>query len=216
MSVRAVLHRRGETSKGSQAHRMDDKLDGRVAKALDRRCSGGLRQWNLFCGGAHTMPVIERYPVRLVNAVLRVLRQEVKKRYPLEAGQHVDEHDVWLRSPEYYEEIYEAITGARLDPALVAKARNIEMRFLVDELDAYKNDSVNKCLKTTGKRPIPVKWVDVDEGDAQRPEVRSRLAVAETKHGTTHHVLMFIDITRAPALYYATTGVGAATGGRSA
>ena len=59
------------------------------------------------------------------------------------------------------------------------------MTFLVDELNAYKYDSVDNCLKTTGKRPIPVKWADVNKGDALRPEVRSRLAVAETKHRTT-------------------------------
>ena len=59
------------------------------------------------------------------------------------------------------------------------------MRFLVDELNAYKYDSVDNCLRMTGKRPIPVKWVDVNKGDAQRPEVRSRLAVAETRHRTT-------------------------------
>ena len=36
----------------------------------------------------------------------------------------------------------------RLDPALVAKASNTEMRFLVDELNAYKHDSVDNCLKS--------------------------------------------------------------------
>ena len=52
------------------------------------------------------MRFVERYPVRLVNALLKVLRQEVEKRFQLgalEAGQHVDEPDVWLTSPEYYE-----------------------------------------------------------------------------------------------------------------
>ena len=77
------------------------------------------------------------------------------------------------------------ITGVRLDPALVARARNTEMRFLVDQLNAYKYDTVDNCLRTTGKRTIPVKWVDVNKGDAQRPKVRSRLAVAETTHKTT-------------------------------
>ena len=32
---------------------------------------------------------------------------------------------------------------------------------------------------------ILVKWVDVNKGDAQRPELRSRLAVAETRDRTT-------------------------------
>ena len=59
------------------------------------------------------------------------------------------------------------------------------MRFLVDVLDACRYDSVDNCLKTKGKRPIPIKLVDVNNGDAQRPEVRSRLGVAETRHRTT-------------------------------
>ena len=37
----------------------------------------------------------------------------------------------------------------------------------------------------TGKRTISVKWVDVNKGDAQRPEVRTRLTVAEIRHRTT-------------------------------
>ena len=84
----------------------------KVAKALDRTCSGGHRHGNIFSGGPHTMRTTERYPVRLVNAVLKSLRQEVKRRYQLgalEAGQHV-----WLTSPEYYEEIYDAILACDL------------------------------------------------------------------------------------------------------
>ena len=38
------------------------------------------------------------------------------------AGQHVGTQ----RWAEDYEEIYDAITGARLDPSLVAKAKNAE------------------------------------------------------------------------------------------
>ena len=83
----------------------------KVAKALDRRCSGGHRHCNLFSAGAHKMRVVERYPVRLVNAVLRALRQDVKERCQkraMEAGHHVDEPDVWLRNPEYFEEVNDA------------------------------------------------------------------------------------------------------------
>ena len=51
----------------------------------------------------------------------------------------MDEPDVWLTNPEYYEEVYDAITGAQLDPSLVAKARIAEMTFLFDQLKAYKS-----------------------------------------------------------------------------
>ena len=130
----------------------------------------------------------ERYPIRLTSTVLGPLRQKVRERYQLntiEAGQHVDETDVWLTNPGYYEKVYDVITGAQLDPSLVTKARSAEMTFLFDQLKAYKYDTVGKCLKTTGKRTILVKWVDVNKGDRQRLEVRSRLTVAETKHRTT-------------------------------
>ena len=43
-------------------------------------------------------------------------------------------------------------------------ARNAEMTFLADQLNVYKYDTVDNCLKTTGKRPIHVKWVDVNKG----------------------------------------------------
>ena len=46
------------------------------------------------------MRITERYTVRLVNAVMRSLREEVKEQLgALEAGQHVDEPDVWLTNP---------------------------------------------------------------------------------------------------------------------
>ena len=80
-----------------------------------------------------------------MNAVLRASRQEVRKRYQLnaiQAGQHVNEHDVWLTNPEYCEEAFDAITGAQLDPSLVAKAKNAEMTFLFNQLNAYKYDTV--------------------------------------------------------------------------
>ena len=95
----------------------------------------------------------------------------------------MDEPDVWLTNPECNEEVHDAITGAQLDPSLVAKVRNAELTFLIDQLNAFKYDTVDNCLKTTGRRPIPVKWVDVNKGDTRRPEVRSRLTVAETSTG---------------------------------
>ena len=60
-----------------------------------------------------------------------------------------------LTNPEYHEEVYDAITGAQLDPPLVAKARNAEMTFLINPLNPYKYDTVDNCPKTTGNRPIP-------------------------------------------------------------
>ena len=93
------------------------------------------------------MIIIERYPVALVNAVLRGLRQEAidsNMLSALEAGPHIDEPDVWRVYPEYYNEIYDAISGQHLDPALVREGKKDEMKFL-KELGAYTYDTVSNC-----------------------------------------------------------------------
>eukprot|EP00971_Amphidinium_carterae_P338220 6475462-Amphidinium_carterae.1 len=101
-----------------------------------------------------------------------------------EAGQHVDEPEAWDVHPEYYDEIFDNITGVKLDAELVTKSRAQEMEFLRG-LQAYSYSTVDVCMEKTGKRPIPVAWVDVNKGDADNPAVRSRLVVKETKYRTT-------------------------------
>ena len=104
----------------------------------------------------------------------------------LESGPHVDEPDPWNIDPAYYSSILDSTSGKSLDPTLVAEARKQEMTFLVSELGAYSYDTVDTCLQETGKKPIPVVWVDVDKSaDPSKPAVRSRLCVAETKKQTT-------------------------------
>ena len=44
---------------------------------------------------------------------------------------------------------------------------------------------VKECWEKTGRGPIGCRWVDIDEGDASRPDVRSRLVVQETKKSGT-------------------------------
>eukprot|EP00971_Amphidinium_carterae_P101983 2018866-Amphidinium_carterae.2 len=57
------------------------------------------------------------------------------------------------------------------------------MQFLA-ELDAYEIVTLEECQRQTNKRPIPVGWVDVNKGDQQRPSVRARLVVKETKYNS--------------------------------
>ena len=47
--------------------------------------------------------------------------------------------------------------------------------------DVYSKVPIRECLETTGRKPIGVKWVDVNKGDERRPEYRSRLVAKETK-----------------------------------
>ena len=73
------------------------KNSAKIAKVLDRKCTGGHRHCNRLPAGAHKTRAAERCPIRHVNAVLQASRQEVRERCQLsamEAGQHVDEADV--------------------------------------------------------------------------------------------------------------------------
>ena len=75
----------------------------RIARNSDRRCRGGHRHCETFGQGERLMRIIERYPVALVNAVLRGMRQEAIDSHmlsALEAGPHIDEPDVRRVYPE--------------------------------------------------------------------------------------------------------------------
>ena len=160
-----------------------------IAVRLDRKCVSEKkeekhRHCDLLKLDKKGMRVIEKYPVALVNAVLRGLRTELNSKCELatlEAGSHVDEPNVWQTHPEYYERIYDANSGTKLDAGLVAKRREAEMDFLQKDLGAWTYDEIENCVQETGKQPIPMTWVDINKGDDMRPNVRCRLCVQETK-----------------------------------
>ena len=111
------------------------------------------------------MRVIERCPVALVNAVLRGLRQEAIVRNmisSLEVGPHIDEPDVCQVYPEYYNEIYDAISGQHLDPVLVSKGRQDEMQFLT-ELGAYTYDAFSTAKQLDATQFQPCGWMFIRE-----------------------------------------------------
>ena len=45
----------------------------------------------------------------------------------------------------------------------------------------YSKVPIRECLEKAGRKPIGVKWVDVNKGDERRPEYRSRLVAKEIK-----------------------------------
>ena len=83
-----------------------------------------------------------------------------------------------------YLEVYDAITGALSDPALVSAGRTEEITFL-KQVGAYKYDAISNCKAATGKSPVPTGWVDVNKGDITTPLVRCRWVIKETRHKTS-------------------------------
>lgn len=80
------------------------------------------------------------------------------------------------------------ISGAELDLSQVKKARAHEVAY-VRKMNLYTKVSIDECIKRTGKRPIAVKWIDVNKGDAKCPNCRSRLVGKE--FNTYQDVTMF-------------------------
>ena len=90
--------------------------------------------------------------------------------------------------------IWDDISGKELDWELVAAARAEEMEEFRKH-EVYVKVPIAKCWGKTGKKPIGVRWVDINEGDQVSPEYRSILVAKELKitkiKGTTclrqHH-----------------------------
>ena len=169
----------------------------RNVEALDCKCSEDHRHCHMkSCAEPVRARSIERRPLRLVNTVLRSVRQEIHGLVnSMEARHRVDDPDVSLSHPRVHQEIFDAITGVQVDPKLVLTARIEEMKCVAEDLRAFKSDTIDNCTKKTGKRPIHVKWVSVNKATLNDPLVRSRLTVAETRHRTT---LLETDISATP------------------
>ena len=88
--------------------------------------------------------------------------------------------DVGAVAEAYSRPYYDATSGAELDEQRVLSAR-------LEELEGFKRRNVyakvpvNEAVEKTGKKPISVRWVDVNKGDERNPEYRSCLVVREVK-----------------------------------
>ena len=67
-----------------------------------------------------------------------------------------------------------------LDPLLVRRAREEDMKEF-NKHGVYVKVPLRECFERTGKKPIGVKWVDINKGDEEKPEYRSRLVAKEIK-----------------------------------
>ena len=79
-----------------------------------------------------------------------------------------------------YANIRDNVTGLRLDPAKVLAARTEELEFM-DKLGVMTEVPLGQCWLETNAKPVGTKWVDINKGDDDRVEVRSRLVAMELK-----------------------------------
>ena len=76
--------------------------------------------------------------------------------------------------------VWDDITGRELDWGGVVAARAEEMVEFTKH-GVYEKVPIEECIAKTGKKPLKVRWVDINKGDDVTPEYRSRLVAKEIK-----------------------------------
>ena len=76
------------------------------------------------------------------------------------------------------EQAWDDVTGAELTPSMVKQARKEEVGY-VRKMGLYRKVLVSECWGRIGKKPIQVRWIDVNQGDVKQRNYRFRLAAKE-------------------------------------
>ena len=66
------------------------------------------------------------------------------------------------------------VFGAELDPREAKRARQEEITY-VRKMKLYDKVPIDECYRVTGEAPITVRWIDINKGDREQSNYRSRL-----------------------------------------
>lgn len=86
--------------------------------------------------------------------------------------------------------LYDDVTGKPLDTNEVWKARYEELGE-IQKNNVYTKVPIEDCMRNTGKKPIAVRWVDINKGDDVHPNYRSRIVAKELKSADKHRDDLF-------------------------
>ena len=142
-----------------------------AAEQVGVRCTNasGTAPWHRHVGLVNgKAKAMEVYPPKLVAAIVKGIRKQMDLdgiREVNAIGAVCEEADAdW----DEYEECYDDVTGALLDPIKVRAARQEEM----DEIHkhpVYNIRDTAEFIEVTGRRPIPTRWIDINKGDETVP-----------------------------------------------
>ena len=88
--------------------------------------------------------------------------------------------DLPPEAEEELESYWDDANGGWLDPKLVRAARAEELA-AIKSYEVYVKRPIKECLEVTGKKPMPIRWVDTNKGDDENPEYRSRIVAKDLK-----------------------------------
>ena len=99
-----------------------------------------------------------------------LLKEANKLKNKCKTGEEEDDCDM--------EEAWNDVSGAPLDPQEVQRARREEIEY-VHTMNLYDKVLINEAYQQIGKGPISVRWIDINKGDRECPNYRSRLVARE-------------------------------------
>lgn len=132
----------------------------------------------------------EIYPEGLVRAIIDGLLKQLKKQKPVICGLSLgptnqeDDIDFSLfdgSSNEDWETFVDEVSGKALNSKLVAEAKAEELDYAA-RYNVWDLVPVSECWRETGAGPIGSRWININKGDEQRPNYRSRLVIQEVRH----------------------------------
>ena len=152
-----------------------------IAQRLKQKCPGGHRHITLIGGRAKRAEI---YPDQLCREVLLGLIDQMRMDGRimgdgcLGSVAQYEEHTTEYK--EQMKQYWDELTGKELDPQQVSAARQEEMKEF-QKHDVYVKVPLAQCWARTGRKPIGVRWIDINKGDEKKPKYRSRLVAKEIK-----------------------------------
>ncbi|MBN71658.1 MAG: hypothetical protein CME32_20555 [Gimesia sp.] len=166
-----------DMEKKTERHRHADLTNGRAKKCqvyprefCKAVCEGIATQKKLYSLGMLAIPAMS------LEEMMTVVPSEVATGNPSE-DLHENEGQWRLNDGTV---AFDDQSGAPLEPMKVAKARQEEIKYF-KEMGVYEKVELSECWRATGRAPIAVRWIDINKGDATRPNYRSRLVAKEFK-----------------------------------
>ena len=124
------------------------------------------------------------YSVKFCKALCKGMRRQAK----VDASDMVsmliredgwDDVDEVTHIAEPWKKYWDDISGKELKPDLVRAACEEELK-VVDEMGVWELRPIAECIEVTGKKPVKVRWVDVNKGDDDTPNVRCRIVAKDS------------------------------------
>ena len=114
---------------------------------------------------------------QMKRAVIKGTRRQMVKE-----GRISNEAPMFIGAFEQAPQFWDDLSGEPLDSKEVKEARRKEMEEFSNH-GVYEKVPLQECYDNTGKAPIGIRWVDINKGDSNNPEYRSRLVAKEINTG---------------------------------